>query len=388
METLKNNWREVGYDLYGFRNALKGTDKRTYFDKIKSQTMSLLTFTHEDEGKLYFSTWDEDKKSPIIRSVERETLETNAGEELVKELINCKNVLIVSGKAYFVGEGFIGTLASRLGLKGSPIQEPTLKRDEYIMEQIHNHPFKGTLMYRVEGDIKKAFAIHSNTYGPCKQEILADIVEQFDDELGEPVIKRWEIDQFLTRIEIEFPEKAKEVASIYGLPLNMVPGVVLQTSDTGGSSVNAIATWSIDGRRPIYDHEYARRHRGSVDPKVIHKCIEEEIFSNYTKLPERLCELMGIDIVNPATTYKQVLKALEIPKILGKTLWESLAEQVENSINPLAKYTAYDIAVDIMSYPERATFTGLNKVAKEQFAKAVTKAAYVNYNKKVEVIIA
>jgi hypothetical protein len=234
----------------------------------------------------------------------------------------------------------------------------------------------GTLIVRSVDGMKKIMACMSGKYKYIPQSILLDVITNFKSSLGDAECKYWNISQFFTNILIEFPEVADDISRTYKLPHRVVPGILLRTSDTGDSSLTAVGTMSI-GTSLMHCDTVSRKHSGEIDFGKLKKEIDNEIFKNYTKLPERLCELMLIDVEDPVLCTDYVLEKLNIEDILGKRQAAKLATELTSEYNPSISYSAYDIAVSIMEIPER--LQGLSKSSLSQIAKTVSKAAYVDY---------
>ena len=122
-----------------------------------------------------------------------------------------------------------------------------------------------------------------------------------------------------------------------------------------------------------------RSHRGTVDLNQIVEDVEKEIFSTYTKVPEKLCELLTIEVSNPVATLKRVFTEVGIANAVGrknkdKIQGELCAEFVSG------KYTAYDIATKVFSIADRLGVKNPNQL--EKLRTAGKRAIFLDYKEK------
>ena len=388
--SLRDGWSTHGTSIDEFREELKDLDGRTYFIEVNSSELTWFTkqdsFPGAEPDKIYFTTWKEDEGRSRFMAASPDVLMRDCEEALKSELDRGKNIIVLDGKAYFLSPGLIESVKARLNIKGDPLSVQSPKRDEFICERFVQTPFNGIMAVRTDGKVAKAFAIHSDKYGNCPQEILADIADTMEIDLGDMEVKGWDVSNFFSEIRVEFPKKAEDISSLYGLPNVLTPGLLLQTSDTGDSSITAIGTWSIDGK---YSHiqggVFRRKHRGDIDVDHFIERVQKEIFVEYTKVPETLYKLLTIDI--PSASVKgiveEVIKDIDFKsnKLLGKKRAKNIEEDLVNEINPAISYTAYDIAMMMMTIPQRIIGEGLNKTEFDNLSKAVLKGVFFDYEK-------
>ena len=283
-----------------------------------------------------------------------------------------------------------------LNIKGDFAGEATLVRNAAIAQQLRSCR-EVTLVSRKIDGVKKVFAMRSGNYTPIPQTILCDIVDFIakDNRMGRIKVHEWEISHNYTSISIEFPEQ--DFGAAYGLPTALIPGVHLITSDTGDCAITAYETWRVKGS-VSWNNKVSRIHSGSVSREDVFKAITDTIFSAYTKLPEALCDLMCIEIAPEAdlataagrkTNYnairqilKNAMKELDAVKAIGKKNEVRLREAMECEFDASRHYTAYDVAISIMTLPERAC--GLKTATMEALKKMVAKAPFIEYEKEIE----
>ena len=183
----------------------------------------------------------------------------------------------------------------------------------------------------------------------------------------------------------------------------MIPGLMLSTSDTGDASFSVRGTWRISGHSSvIISGEIKRKHAGKIDVKDIVSSASDEIFAEYSKLPEALCKLATEDVTNPlwnlgsevgiiansahiSSVIKSVFKQLGIVKAIGKktekVLYNALIDEFDYSL----PFTAYDLCMSIMTLPERVTTETKRDLLALQ--KACAHAPFAEYKPEKSAII-
>ena len=388
---LEESFLMEGKTIDGFKAALEEMDEANSFIHVSSKDIKILSYD-ADASDAYDLAFREIKPSeagqifsgiaPGSKTLNKDSLiDKGASEELISDLIGITHQMLeVPGREpMFVSSNCIGTMASRVLLGGDEFFRPSMLRDALLAERLAKRGQPVTMMVRTVGGTSKCFAVHSGGYADYPQTILCDILDKLSGELGAPECRKWQVSHDMSSIIIAFPEKADEVADMYELPDRLIPGLYLGTSDVGDSSVTAMGVWIKDGVI-TYDAVYKKKHQGRASAEDILKNIEEKIFPRFTVVPERLAELIRIDI--PAEklpwVYEKVMSQTGISKAMGKKLSKSLLEEMETEINPGLSYTAYNVATTFMDLPRR--LISVEKSTKSALEQNVVKAVFCNYN--------
>lgn len=403
---LKDDFELHGTDLNEFREVVSEIAQNTHFERVNSAEIHIHSFrstrfneelNHEE---LTFFPLNPDNLPtanpdlPIGHKISYYDVQKYNLDYITKEITNETKVLLtICDSPYFIS----GNTFSRLhcfGLSGGFLSEPSLERDILIAKQFKKEK-KVTLVTKYFEDKKKVFAILSENYTEIPQMQTFALIDKLihDGTMGEIRCSGWFINHDLTAIDIEFPDKAKEIAKSYGLPEDYVPGIRITTSDTGLCSFRVRGTWRIHNSVSLFG-EVSRRHSGDIDITKIFDEVEKNIFAEYVKIPERLCDLMMMDIT-PNTldlsevkdrkknkdiiegVFKSTFAELGIVKAIGKKNEIVLRTLMLEEIDPSISYTAYDIAIQLLTLPERTE--GLTRVAAENLAKAVAGAPFCDY---------
>lgn len=288
-------------------------------------------------------------------------LENGHDECLFDEMIRSSGSMLSLRERYclYLSRNAFRDIGARCSVGGDSIYIPSITRDAYLTYLLQQDKDKCVnLVIKNCGNAKKVFAMPSAGYQYIQQKTLLDIIELLSKELGKVECVSWYIDHNITRIFIEFPDKAEDIAKTYKREDLPVPGMMLETSDTGDSGVICTATWRCKSHRPTLGEYYARKHTGSITAADIIDAAEDTVFKSYTKLPERLCELALMEVGNPGAVIDKVVNTM-MKKCLGKKRAVALADALKMEVYPEASYTAFDIAMMFMDgLIERCTFKG------------------------------
>lgn len=419
---LKDDFEMTGSDLEECRTLIFEIATHTNFEKINSAGLVTLSYVPVENSKkvnFYRLNPDElptDRPDLTLNHFRTGLIKSSIEEKwdlkfIIDEIENVSKVAFLdnnkpSNNLYFASENVFSSMDG-FGLRGSFLSNPCIERDLLVAKQ-----FKGgknlTLVIRnfvktieksngktESKDIKKVFAIHSGRYGEMPQLEMFNVIDKIvnDEVFGKVSCSKWLVNHYFTSIELEFPEKADEICKAYGLPNIFVPGIRITTSDTGNSSFRIVGTWRIKNSLAL-TNEVAKRHSGAIDINEIIEDVEKEIFADYVKIPEALCDLMlknitpeDLDLsVNTdmrknqeivENIIKSTLKELEVVKAIGKKNEMTLRDLMLQEIDPSISYTAYDIAMQILTIPER--IEGLSSSALNSLAKTIAKAPFCSY---------
>lgn len=407
-EKLLDSWKESGTDIESFKEAVKNISASTSTMLIRAKDVKVLSNTQSvNPASLKFykldpqDLWDTSSGRHTVCEayMKREGFTDRGVVELVKELENDTKLLLqIDSKIYFTSINMLNTFGLRTGVAGNAMLNPCLERDILIAKCL-NSDDEMTAIVRRAGGVRKIFSTLSAKYPYVPQSICADILTRIetDGKLGDAVGYNWSVDNQFAEIYLEFPEKAEELMAIYGLDREVTPGLYICNSDTGESSIIVRSTWRI-GTAVIILDEFRRKHSGNFNIDDILEGIDEIVFSKYTLLPEKLCDLMSIDITDPdwkaltktkfraanrkaiefviKSIFKQIKVVDATTKSIEKELYEALCDEIDYDLS----YTAYDICMMIMTLPSR-TIIGLSDTYKTSFGKACGKAAYCKYER-------
>jgi|GEM_PF-3422343 len=322
---------------------------------------------------------------PKVYRLERNslTLGGKLSDHFIDEFKKNGYILSIDKKTYICSAVTLGTLCTRCSIAGDGILSGTSPmRDALIGELLYQRSSKCTLVMRKSDDgIKKIFSVLGSAYAPIKQNVVKDIIEESEKILGmKAVLKKFTADNFITRAYIEFPDKAEEFSRTYHLKDDdhVYPGVCISTSDIGDSSLTVWGTIRIGKiESPAFCGEYSRKHSGEIKLDEIGEKINQNIFDEYKAIPERLVDLLAIEVDDPKAVITAACKEAGFNKILGKNETKDFIEALSDEFVDGVTYTAYDIATGLVSAADRVK--GLSDNTLLLFRKNIKDAIFVNY---------
>ena len=388
MKFLSDSWCIRGTDLEEFRNAVCDLDLRTSAYSVSLDSVELLT-PHKSDGDFIRFVSSNPEGGGKIFDIKK-ALSGGTPLELIEEMKRVNLMLAIESagnqQVYFASAGLYRDLGARAGLVGDGLRDSTRERNAFLAARYKKVKGYATAVIREDDGIGKVFALASTQYAHVKQRILYAFIKRMEKELGEAEVIRWHIDHNLTWIMVRFPEKAADIAATYGhtgikFPM---PGMLLETSDTGFCSLTVSSIWEMPSRSSYVKAEtYSRKHYGSVDAESFQTEVTKNVWSTYTLLPERLCELALINVDDPKELVQKIFQT-KIGKntlfdIVGKRDAKGIIEALCVEFNPAISYTAYDVAMTLMTLPERLVDPTRNR--NNDITKTVYRVPFMDFEK-------
>lgn len=396
---LSSSWERSGNNYMDFKALLRDISQKTYIKQMDSQKtlcMNVLNIEKNENKNVSFTVCcDSLLRDKRKYSLPAQSAESEEFKSIEKEIESNRLILAIdkgdSSVPVFVDNHALITLGQKIGLSGDWFFNPGKNeslcvRNAAITAAMKNKDCDLKFMIRQVGSIRKIFACFSEKYPDLKQEELIYAIDEFmeTNSLGKMVCDSWSVDQFLTKITFSFPDYADELACIYGLKRKLIPCITFMTSDTGDCSLKVISTWKT-GNSYSYLDEFSQKHIGDINMEQMYSDIENHIFADYCKVPERLCELMQIQITDTKNDFmenkviyseclKRIMQELHFVKAIGKKNDKYLYDILMGEYNSMINYTAYDICMSIMELPEK--ISGLDRLKSDNLAKACGQAPF------------
>lgn len=384
MNILNDNWEVSGNDLGHLQKELYGMDERTEILSVRSDRMPLVTLM----GTSGDNNWGYVHQSPVVQK--EINLDEIGSPDIVKETRQIGTLLMVGDKYYPIGDRFMPTLFQRAGgVSGGELSKDNNRELQFywnsaIGKYLQRHPVPIRLVKKTDESGKaKLFAAMSSRFALVSQNgFMKSILDVFVPEMGQPDQVRYKVSNYLTSVYLEFPEKARDFAAVYKLPASMIPGALILTSDVGECSCTIYGTYRMGSTfQYVPGASYKRIHTLNAGLKDIRDGINREVFPEYTKLPERLCELLTIDVPDPERTIESVVKQLGIERVYLLKGTRDIIDRIKSNISPNNNYTAYDICQWFFEEGDRRCFEKQRscKSTQEKSRNLFLKAAFCKY---------
>lgn len=333
-------------------------------------------YKYEHDGIYHIKSYDKENNIlSVICALTGKNMQignANAGmgkmaDEIIDEVLSSSCMLMrFRKKSYYVSQMAYLTLCQRLGFSTKTMKMSYPERDMFIAQIMTQNPTTWKLCARkLNEKIYKIFAVHTGNYEYISQKLLLEICDTLSSENMEKLfqasgeVKEFHINHDFTSIVVEYPNAAKEIAETYGLE-NLVPCVRLSTSDTGRCSFVFESLWK-RGHSYVVCDSFSVKHTGKkANRDSILKTMSQKLFPTYTKLPERLVELMNWEVLPAGASKKEINsflkklhKEIKIVKRLSIQTEICIRELLSCEFDTSQVITAFDIALCYLGLPER-----------------------------------
>ena len=422
---LTDNYTRSGEDLDKFRGEIQKLTESTKYIRTSTAELAIEKIAIPGSKKVVFQEINPDTVIAMEdagvydqEANKHEHPREKVNEDLFKEAVNGPGFLIRKDDSFlYISSNALSSLFARANLAGDEIFRPTFARDVLLMQGMYfagigdrargrhkvrdrkNNPedYNCTLVvrsvYENGKEIQKVFFVPTEKYAPVPLTVLSDVADAIcdDDILGRPEVKFWRVDHELAEIVITFPEKGEELKEVYKLPHAVIPGVLIRSSDTGKSCVDIKSVAFLEkGRRYMILETAKRKHAGIIDADEIIETADAIVLKNLRRLPETMMKLIERPVYEPTEgkefsevenrkavekMVSDVLRKVKLSPVIGKKRELPLKNAIKAEINPSVPYTHYDIAMMLMSIPDR--IEGLTRVSTEGLANLTAEIPFV-----------
>ena len=321
----------------GFKKAVKEMVGRTDFLVTRIGNLQISTYCEADNGKSGFVL-----QKPVYGNITQmlgilrnlSVSEIPEGRTFKNDMKKTGFVLSDGSKKYIVSPNAVKTFCRRIGMGGEELDIPSLARDIYIARQMWRHAEEPcVLVTRNNQNTSKIFAVMSEKYMPVKQNILCRAFEVLAKDGA--VCRKWTISNTATKIHIEFPSLVDQT-----LPDEVVPGIILSTSDTGEASLSVQAVHRI-GESVAKGNVLSIQHTEVVSLDGFMALIRQ-IIQELPDFTRKLKQLSSVKVSDDATA--------SMEHTLVQAAGKRNAEKILKSIDIENMTTAYEACMGVYRY--------------------------------------
>ena len=401
MKKLLDTWAVTGKDLPELYRTLEELTERTHVLQFRTDEIQMLTLRDiSDQIYGYINNASGTSNCNIPYSAFNLTYEKNEKNEsekkylpdrdgILDEISEMKLMFVFGKESFLTTKRVLKTLSQRAGSSmGTFALRDELKirfhRDGGYVAYMQTVPERCNILYREVDGLKKVYAVFGDRYKEIPQyPLVKHLLEGFETEMGKLNLDYYSVDNFNTDIQISFPEKAGDFGKVYNLPHTITPGLHIHMSDVGESSFIINGTIGYQ-KATMYmpSAEYARAHTKNAELSEILETVSNRIFPEYTKVPEKLMELLAIDIPEPAKLIPEIASYCGLKKVIGLKAEKEIIENLTLSFAAAAfqvNYTAYDLAVSFMDASVEATDGKKDPKILSNIRTAFMRALYFDY---------
>lgn len=292
--------------------------------------------------------------------------------ELLEETKSNTDILVVFRRnAYLLGSSAWVSLKNRMNIYGSGYDQLSAELQTAVL----NYRFAqiGDKTVKVIIVDKKVRAIMSDEYAVVPTaELFEAVLERTASRFGGYELVASYADHNIARCKIIIPAVKDTLNQIYNLPDEYIPGIIIETSDTGFSANKIGPYWQVGKASFINAKEYIYMpHIGKINLNTV---LDElpNVFLKYQNTLKKFAALMQIELSMPVKVLKKACKKIELPRKLTRQLVEQF--ELNLSTRGGAIVTAYDVCREILFAPQLVD--GQQKTIIEE---KVGKAINLNY---------
>ncbi len=401
---LKDKWELRGSDLDEFYKNVRDLTNATTLMRLSKRDVKFLSLYTGNKPDEYVSEYGtlltKEALDIFIQSGKRSIEEINLSPEMVLDARNGTQLIMrdQANVEYVVSPLAFPTFMQRTGVGGDATTHSyNLYSNMHSIYELYNpHCSRideslSLVCRKDERGNKKIFAAFARYYNLIPQTTILDLLDVLASEnsLGKYICKEWQINHAVTSVQIEFPEAADAIQKDLKLPDKFIPGIFIQTSDIGVASFTIRGTLRRNGDRHAVVYESVdRKHTLSLHDRDLVKDIEENIFVNVRRLPEKMLELYSnelhpeIDLTSEdgVNQYTKLIRKIYERNVFGlfkkipKKMNVKLVEELLLEIDPTVHLTQYDVAAHFFSLPSRVS--GLDDKLFAEFQKICAKAPF------------
>jgi hypothetical protein len=275
-------------------------------------------------------------------------------------------IAAINKEPYLIGSSAWNSLKNRIDVYGGGFDKLHADTKALVLKERFMQEDKAVKIIVCEGKIR---AVMSQEYAVIPayqlfQEVLQKVEERFEDFITVIALA----DHNRAVIKIVLPSVKEDINSLYNLPDEYIPGLIIETSDTGYSANKIGSFWLANGRGSfINKNEYIYLpHVGNVKLDDVLEQLPN-LFLKFQNTLKKFASLMQIEVEFPVKTLKAACKKLKVPKKYVKLI----VEQFEGNLPQGAKATAYDICREVFTLPNFVNDSERRKDFEELAGKAI-----------------
>lgn len=371
----------VGTEREEFKAILKDLDDITSKATVNSNSLMVLHFIEEQDDKVKFLVCGcSDPFTPqtaLKCTLIKKSMFTPALLKEVRANGLClydaseKKLYSIAAAADFNCLGFFGKISRKNNLpRALMLAEALRARHDDLNLIFREHVFESNT-------IRKVVGIRSQRYVYIPQMLVDEIITEFSKKLGVVADLSYDVRSENTFVTVFFPDSTKKMSEAY--EREFVPGIHIETSDTGDSAFRIIPACRIGlADSEIYSPTtvHVRHCSDASAEKIVSQC--DSVFAEFTDIPKKLCALACVplfedgskaeNIAEYSMLVDDICKAIKLDAAIGSKASAIAKTCIKNDYhgNPI---TAYDIVERFLSLP--ATLGGLSVSATAKLKETV-----------------
>jgi len=289
--------------------------------------------------------------------------------ELLEDTKKRTNIVVAFNKnAYLLGDSAWISLKNRMNIYGDGFDQLGAELQATVLNKRFSQ--LGKTKVKVIIVDKKIRSIMSEEYAIVPASLLfKTVLQHIEGRFGGYEFVTSYVDHNVTRCKVLLTALANDLNKVYNLPDKYIPGIMVESSDTGFSANKIGPYWQMIGRSSgtfINQNEYIYMvHKGNTN---LDKVLDElpNVFLKYQNTLKKFAMLMQIELDMPVKVLKKACKHIG----LSKKITKQLVAQFELNYQNVPAVTAYDVCREILFAPQLVDGTR-KTVVEEKVGKAI-----------------
>lgn len=370
---------ETGTDYDTLKDILKDIDEST--ELLDINTVAMTVFSPIAESKKNPDAYVMYKTSGKADDMSRKgTLCVTEYKEMIKN--HSDSVLKIGDSYMAASENCMYSIYTRLGVTGDALglkYEKEEDREYYISKRddfvkvLMETGVEGKLLYRKnDAGSKRALHMFSPKGEHILQSNIIELIDYISSQMGAAPDISYDIKDDLTCVWVSYPDKADDYADDKGVTGKIIPGVYIETSDTGECALTLRGTEKIQGRI-MYSGIVRRVHKGKFDIDEFKTNFDKKIFPEYLKYPKRFIDLALINVSDVSAYIDALYEQTPLGAVLGRQKVE-----IKNLVmgNLSQNVTALAVILEFINFSNNVKVVTREK--ENKLAEALTAAMFTD----------
>ena len=377
---LIDTWEKTGFDMKGFCQEISEMTTHTEYKKFSTAEFVLLAYGYETPScyrmRMIDSIALNDFETTGEAIIDFPVAKEKSNADLMKETVENAGFMISDGvNTYYISKYAMVSIYARANLNGDGMARRSLSKCLFLEESLHyagigdtgrNHRVKAkdnpedfncTMVIRKQDGIRKLFFLPTEKYTPMPLTVLSDTAKHIMGTrmFGKPKVKKWKVSHSVSEIQIVFPEMMEEIKEKYQLEHDILPGVLIRSSDIGMACTEMqVIAYIGNSKRYVVLNGVKQKHAGEFDVDEMLDQISDMVTKAIKELPAKMHGLKKMEIVGKKmsksdrkkvaeTLFTKSFRQIGLSTVIGKKREMMFKQDVVEKFN--GQVSAYDVAI-------------------------------------------
>ena len=326
MDCFNGDFKATGKSFETYENVAKQFDENTKMIKFEPAVMSIMHVQKIEDDKIMLKYLQpyclmKEINGNLVLGKTAFIQKSNVSD-CIEDFIPGTSIFKLEGQNVFIDSHFNKTFSDKiLELGGSFITTPSIIRDTALCHLVEQEKIPaGKFLIRKRGNRLKAFGFYTERFKRVPFLFLSDYAKTRKDLS----ILKWKIDQDSAQIYLDMTEYER---------FGMVPGVMIETSDTSMAPTQAVSYWRNKNGECLYLESFKIKHSTTVSMEDMEEIVNLAINSHNVYIPkfnsmkEKMTAKM-ISMEHMPVKVKELSSRMDIAKIIGKKKNEEFIQAV------------------------------------------------------------